>query len=133
LHRLEPAGSQLDHGISHRARHIARFLVHGFIPIQRVVTGRMQLVITDATVQSRLCACVYETHPVEPVRQGAARAFDTGHIAVNVVGGHPTNSYWLQGYSPHVVGREIQVPDSFDALLMDADRDLGCGANGCLI
>jgi hypothetical protein len=58
---------------------------------------------------------------------------DTGHIAVNVAGGHPTNSYWLQGYSPRVVGREIRVPDSFDGLLMDADRDLGCGANGCLI
>ena len=25
-------------------------------------------------------------------------------------GGHPTNSYWLQGYSPGVIGREIRVP-----------------------
>jgi hypothetical protein len=40
-------------------------------------------------------------------------------------GGHPTNSYWLQGYSPAVIGREIVVPQHFTRLLADADRDLG--------
>ena len=40
-------------------------------------------------------------------------------------GGHPTNSYWLQGYSPAVIGRAIEVPSSFDGLLADAERDLG--------
>ena len=25
-------------------------------------------------------------------------------------GGHPTNGYWLQGYSPRVLGREIHLP-----------------------
>jgi hypothetical protein len=40
-------------------------------------------------------------------------------------GGHPTNSYWLQGYSPGVVGRMIDVPSSFESLLAEADRDLG--------
>jgi hypothetical protein len=40
-------------------------------------------------------------------------------------GGHPTNSYWLQGYSPGVVGRAIEVPPSFEALIADAERDLG--------
>ncbi|HYB43310.1 MAG TPA: hypothetical protein VEL75_16140, partial [Candidatus Methylomirabilis sp.] len=39
-------------------------------------------------------------------------------------GGHPTNSYWLQGYSPGVVGREIEVPDDFSRLLAEAERDL---------
>ena len=48
-------------------------------------------------------------------------------------GGHPTNSYWLQGYSPRVIGREIRVPESFDRLLADADRDLGCGSDACMI
>ena len=48
-------------------------------------------------------------------------------------GGHPTNSYWLQGYSPRVIGREIRVPESFDRLLADADRDLGCGSEACMI
>jgi hypothetical protein len=48
-------------------------------------------------------------------------------------GGHPTNSYWLQGYSPRVIGREIRVPESFDRLLVDADRDLGCGSDACMI
>jgi hypothetical protein len=42
-------------------------------------------------------------------------------------GGHPTNSYWLQGYSPGVVGREIGVPEDFGRLLAEAERDLGGG------
>ena len=48
-------------------------------------------------------------------------------------GGHPTNSYWLQGYSPRVIGREIRVPEAFDRLLADADRDLGCASDECRI
>ena len=48
-------------------------------------------------------------------------------------GGHPTNSYWLQGYSPRVIGREIRVPESFDRLLIEADRYLGCGSDACMI
>jgi hypothetical protein len=46
-------------------------------------------------------------------------------IVVVAGGGHPTNSYWLQGYSPGVVGRALELPGSFDALLADAERDLG--------
>jgi hypothetical protein len=48
-------------------------------------------------------------------------------------GGHPTNSYWLEGYSPHVVGRRISLPKQFDQLLAQADRDIGCGAETCQI
>jgi hypothetical protein len=40
-------------------------------------------------------------------------------------GGHPTNVYWLQGYSFAVVGREIALPDGFDALIGAAAQDLG--------
>jgi hypothetical protein len=40
-------------------------------------------------------------------------------------GGHPTNSYWLQGYSPGVVGRAIELPSSFESLLAETERDLG--------
>ena len=54
-------------------------------------------------------------------------------VLVVAGGGHPTNSYWLQGYSPGVVGREIRVPEGFDRLLAEADRDLGCGSEACLI
>lgn len=46
-------------------------------------------------------------------------------IIVVAGGGHPTNSYWLQGYSPGVVGRAIELPAAFDRLLADAERDLG--------
>jgi hypothetical protein len=46
-------------------------------------------------------------------------------VIVVAGGGHPTNSYWLQGYSPGVVGRPIELPPSFATLLADAERDLG--------
>jgi hypothetical protein len=46
-------------------------------------------------------------------------------VVVVAGGGHPTNSYWLQGYSPGVVGRPIDLPPSFERLLADAERDLG--------
>src|SRR5271154_5285874 len=48
-------------------------------------------------------------------------------------GGHPTNSYWLEGDSPHVIGREINVPADFARLLGQADRDIGCAAEACQI
>ena len=54
-------------------------------------------------------------------------------IIVVAGGGHPTNSHWLQGYSPRVIGREIRLPETFDELLRDADRDLGCGSEACMI
>jgi len=54
-------------------------------------------------------------------------------ILIVAGGGHPTNSYWLQGYSPAVVGRKIALPGDFDQLLAEADRDLGCGSEACAI
>jgi hypothetical protein len=45
-------------------------------------------------------------------------------------GGHPTNSYWLQGYSPAVIGRPIELPAGYDALLAEAERDLGAADRG---
>jgi len=48
-------------------------------------------------------------------------------------GGHPTNSFWLQGYSPRVTGRLMQVPETFEQLLTEADRDLGCGSDYCRV
>jgi len=46
-------------------------------------------------------------------------------VIVVAGGGHPTNSYWLQGYSPGVVGRPIELPPALGRLLADAERDLG--------
>ena len=71
----------------------------------------------------------------------ASLAFDPWPITANpdnivliVAGGsHPTNSYWLQAFCPRVIGRAIRVPESFDALLAEADRDLGCGSDVCMI
>ena len=56
------------------------------------------------------------------------------NIVLVVAGGnHPTHSHWLQAHSPRVIGRVMRVPESFDRLLADADRDLGCGSDVCMI
>ena len=48
------------------------------------------------------------------------------NIVLVVAGGaHPTHSYWLQAHSPSVVGRPVRLPETFDRLLTDAQRDLG--------
>ena len=48
------------------------------------------------------------------------------NIVLVVAGGaHPTHSYWLQAHSPSVVGRPVRLPETFDRLLGDAERDLG--------
>jgi hypothetical protein len=54
-------------------------------------------------------------------------------VIVCAGGDHPTNSYWMQGYCPHVIGREIRVPEEFDHLIAGASRDHGCGADACMI
>lgn len=57
-----------------------------------------------------------------------------GNIALVIAGGsHPTHSQWLQAHSPAVIGRVVRVPETFDRLLVDADRDLGCASDHCLI
>jgi len=61
-------------------------------------------------------------------------ALKPGNIVIVVAGGdHPTHYHWLQAHSPRVTGRVVRVPESFDRLLADADRDLGCGADECRI
>jgi len=54
-------------------------------------------------------------------------------VLVVAGGGHPTHSYWLQAHSPTVVGRVIRVPETFDRLLADADKDLGYGEDVCRV
>ena len=47
------------------------------------------------------------------------------NLILIVAGGeHPTHSFWLQGNSPAVIGRQVRVPETFDALIEAAERDL---------
>ena len=56
------------------------------------------------------------------------------NIVFVVAGGsHPTHAYWLQGTGPRVHGRVIRTPETFDRLLAQADRALGCGSEECRI
>ncbi len=54
-------------------------------------------------------------------------------VLVVAGGNHPTHYHWLQAHSPRVIGRVMRVPETFDRLLADADRDLGCGTDECRI
>ena len=49
-------------------------------------------------------------------------------VLVVAGGGHPTHSYWLQAHSPTVEGRMIRMPETFDRLIEEADKELGRGA-----
>jgi hypothetical protein len=56
------------------------------------------------------------------------------NFTIVVAGGsHPTNAHWAPGYSPRVLGRVMRLPETFDRLLAEADRDLGCASEHCLI
>ncbi len=56
------------------------------------------------------------------------------NIILIVAGGdHPTHSQWLQAHSPTVIGRVMRVPETFDRLLAESDRDLGCSSEECRI
>jgi hypothetical protein len=44
-------------------------------------------------------------------------------VLVVAGGGHPTHSYWLQAHSPSVNGRLMRLPESFDRLVAEADKD----------
>ena len=48
-------------------------------------------------------------------------------VLVVAGGGHPTHSYWLQAHSPSVNGRVMRLPETFDRLVAEADRDLKQG------
>lgn len=61
-------------------------------------------------------------------------AMKPDNIILVVAGGdHPTHSQWLQAHSPAVVGRVIRTPETFDRLLAESDRDLGCSSEECRI
>ena len=56
------------------------------------------------------------------------------NIIFVVAGGqHPTHAQWLQASSRRVIGRVVRVPETFERLLAEADRDLGCGDDVCRI
>jgi hypothetical protein len=55
-------------------------------------------------------------------------------IILCVAGGHhPTHNFWMQGNAPKVAGGEIKLPSNWDALISEADEDLGPRGEVCLI
>ena len=55
-------------------------------------------------------------------------------IMVLVAGGaHPTHNFWLQGNALTVGKKIVETPSNWAELLKQADRDLGCADNVCLV
>jgi len=48
-------------------------------------------------------------------------------------GGHPTHAFWLQAYARRVAGRTIGLPRDWDALLTEAEADLGPSGEYCAV
>ena len=64
-------------------RDVAGLLLHRVVLVERVVAGRVRLVVADEAVEAGLVAGIDQAHPVEPVGERAARALDAGDVAVH--------------------------------------------------
>ena len=135
MHRIADvlAGAQLGGLVGYREG------TPGVLMIPQVVAQMMAgLGWTKASVREFLWE--HSRVPMERLRRSGARqwieiqapeslAHDPWPIAakpdnfVLVVagGGHPTNACWLPGCCPHVIGREIRLPESLPALLAEAE------------
>ena len=55
-------------------------------------------------------------------------------IILGVAGGHhPTHNFWMQAYAPAIAGGEIELPKGWDALIAEADEELGSCGDACTI
>lgn len=55
-------------------------------------------------------------------------------IILCVAGGHhPTHNFWMQGNAPKVAGMRIDLPAGWDALISEAEVELGAGGEHCTI
>ena len=55
-------------------------------------------------------------------------------LILGVAGGyHPTHNFWMQAWSPNIAGGEIRLPAGWDALIAQADEDLGSCGEACTI
>lgn len=48
-------------------------------------------------------------------------------------GGHPTHNFWMQATAPKIGGGEIPLPADWDQLLREAENELGCYEDTCLV
>ena len=55
-------------------------------------------------------------------------------IILCVAGGHhPTHNFWMQGNAPKIAGGALTLPANWDALIAEADEDLGGRGEHCVI
>ena len=90
----------------------------------RIPAGELRLAGAPAWIEIDTSKVARESLALDP---WPITACPDNFVIVVAGGGHPTNSYWLQGYSPGVVGRPVELSSSFEDLLAAAERDLGPG------
>ena len=55
-------------------------------------------------------------------------------IIMAVAGGHhPTHNFWMQSWSRNFGGGKIDLPSNWDALIAEAEEDLGASGDYCTI
>ncbi len=59
---------------------------------------------------------------------------DPSQIILAVAGGaHPTHNFWMQGNAPRMTSQAIDLPKGWDALIAEAEEDLGPSGAMCVI
>ncbi len=59
---------------------------------------------------------------------------DPSQIILAVAGGaHPTHNFWMQGNAPRVASGSIDLPQDWQALVAEAEEDLGPSGEMCVI
>ena len=59
---------------------------------------------------------------------------DPSQIILAVAGGaHPTHNFWMQGNAPRLTSGAIDLPSGWDALIAEAEVDLGPSGDMCVI
>ena len=134
MHRIADvlAGAQLGGLVGYREG------TPGILMIPQVVAQMMaELGWTKASIREFLWA--HSKVPMARLRRSGARQWieiqapesldhdpwpiaskPDNFVLIVAGGGHPTNACWLPGCCPHVIGRDIRLPEAFDALLAEA-------------
>jgi|GraSoiStandDraft_57_1057295.scaffolds.fasta_scaffold517455_1 hypothetical protein len=76
-------GAAQLHGVAECARRVARFLLKGFVLVQRLMRSRVRFHIAEIAIHFRGSAGLNKRHVGEPVRNRTAQGFGARAVAVD--------------------------------------------------
>ncbi len=105
---------------------IKKFLwEHSKIPAEEIRTSGMRQWIEHADDAESIASKDMDPWPITRTPE---------QLILCVAGGyHPTHNFWMQAWSRNVTGGEIRLPAGWDALIAQADEDLGSCGDACTI